>query len=89
MNPAQTTNDFRPLALTIKAAALALGLDRKAVAGLCRRGELGFYPCISPDGKPSRIHRRIPLSEIQKYIAAHTIHSPEQFKRALDGRRTR
>lgn len=76
-----------PLTHTLKAVAALLGFDRRAVAGMCRRGEIGFIPCLGPDGKPSRLHKRIAHSEVLRWIEANTIRTPEQFKAALDGRR--
>lgn len=76
-----------PFAYTIKAVAAGLGFDRRAVAAMCARGELGFVPCRDANGKASRIHKRVPHTEVIRWLAANTIRTPEQFKAALDGRR--
>lgn len=78
-----------PGMLTIKAAAKYLGFDRRIVAGMCNRGQLAFVCCLDANGKPSRIHRRIPRVEVDRWIEANTIRTPEQFRRALDNRRAR
>lgn len=83
----ETINEL-PRAYTIKAVAAGLGFDRRAVAAMCNSGELGFVPNRNPQGKPSRIHKRIPHSEVMRWLAVNTIRTPEQFKAALDGRRT-
>jgi hypothetical protein len=75
------------LAYTIKDVAFGLGFDRRAVAALCNSGELGFIPCRDAQGKPSRIHKRIPHSEVEAWLKKNTIRTPEQFKAVLDGRR--
>ena len=71
---------------TISAAAKELGFDRRAVAAMCNRGEIGFIPCLNAEGKPSKIHRRIPHSELEAWIKKNTIRNPEQFKAATDRR---
>lgn len=72
---------------TISAAAKELGFDRRAVAAMCNRGEIGFIPCRDAQGRPSKIHRRIPQAELDAWIKRNTIRNPEQFKTATDRRR--
>lgn len=75
--------------LTIKAVAKLLGFDRRAVAAMCRSGELGYVPCRGADGKPSRIHKRVAMAEVERWIERNTVRSQDDMRRAVDGRRTR
>jgi len=72
---------------TISAAAKELGFDRRAVAAMCKSGELPYIPCRDAQGRPSKVHKRIDAAELEKWKARNTIRNPEQFKAATDRRR--
>lgn len=77
-----------PLLYTVTAAAQVLGMDRKTVGKMCARFELAWVPSGERYGKhKERINKRIPLTELQRWIRAHTVHDAAELRQALDGRK--
>lgn len=75
------------LTMTVTAAAKLIGFNRSTVAVLCQRGEIEFVPAIRPDGTRSRIHKKVVRSSAEAWVKKNTVRSPEDFKKAVDGRR--
>lgn len=71
-----------PLLLTVSGAARVLGVSRYTVSDMCRRFELRWLPW-----RGSKVHKRIPRAEIDRYIRAHTVGNAHQVQLAIDGRR--
>lgn len=76
-----------PLLLSVVETARLMGLNRAVVAGLCKRGELPFVPLRDADGRPSRVHKRIPRKAVLEWIDRNTVRTKEDLRRAVDGRR--
>ncbi len=75
------------LLLTVTEAGRRLGFHRNAVAALCRRGELPFVPLRGADGRPSRVHKRIPAAALREWVERHTVRDAAALRVATDGRR--
>lgn len=72
---------------TISAAAKELGFDRRAVAAMCKSGELPYIPCRDSEGRPSKIHKRIDAAELERWKARNTVRTPDHLKAMMDRRR--
>lgn len=70
-----------PLAVTLKQAGEILGCSPKTIGRMVARRELGYVPL-----GPSGVHKRIPVSDLTDWVKNHTIRTPEDEKRIMDGR---
>lgn len=67
-------------ALTVTSAAKEMGLSRQAVWGMLRRYELVY---VSLGVR----HKRIPRSEVDRWVQSRVVRGPEDDRRLRDGRR--
>lgn len=59
----------RPVALmTMKAAREYSGLPRRMLQKLVGSGAVEVVPCLGPNGKPSRVHKRIVTASLDKWM---------------------
>lgn len=69
-----------PLLLNVTEAAKLMGVSRWSVSEMCRRFTLPWIP----RGRKGRL---IATADIERWIRESKVNSPEELRKALDGRR--